>query len=160
MRSLALSACAGLVVSGLTALAQEAPVDWKVLATEFSQDSATAEAKYQGTMITVSGPVSAIEAGDMTVDDPSVAVTLSTVDGPGSVVKCLFENEDQSTRTELYVPDDGSEVIQRKRDSAGNVLSSEPIIQTGQQIVVTGSFLGYQAGNIVLQHCRLIGGAR
>jgi hypothetical protein len=111
-------------------------------------------------MITVTGPVSAIEAGDMTVDDPSVAVTLSTTDGPGSVVKCLFENEDQSSRTELYVPGDNSEVIQRKRDAAGNVLSSEPFIQTGQVIVVSGSFLGYEAGNIVLQHCRMIRGAQ
>jgi hypothetical protein len=140
--------------------AQDSPLDWKTLATEFSQDAAAAQAKYQGKMIVVTGPVSAIAAGDMTVDDPSVAVTLSTDDGPGSVVKCLFENEDQSSRTELYVPGDNSEVIQRKRDAAGNVLSSEPLIQTGQVIAVSGSFLGYQAGNIVLQHCRIFSGGQ
>ncbi len=149
-----------LLCSATLALAQEPSVDWKTLAAEFSQDAATAEAKYQGKMLTVTGPVSAIAAGDMTVDDPSVAVTFSSSDGPGTVVKCLFENEDQPNRTELYVPGDGSEVILRKRDSAGNVLSSQPLIQTGQQIVVTGSFMGYQAGSIVLQHCRLVGGAQ
>jgi hypothetical protein len=33
------------------------------------------------------------------------------------------------------------------------------MVQTGQQIVVTGSFLEFDAGDIVLQHCRLAGGA-
>jgi hypothetical protein len=160
MKYPALIVFAGLIVSVSILSAQDAPLDWKMLSTEFSQDAAAAQAKYQGKMITVTGPVSAIAAGDMTVDDPSVAVTLSTTDGPGSVVKCLFENEDQSNRTELYVPGDSSEVIQRKRDASGNVLSSEPLIQTGQVIVVSGSFLGYQAGNIVLQHCRILPGAQ
>lgn len=156
MKLRVLSAMAGLILSTSGLLAQQAPVDWKTLATEFSQDAAAAEAKYQGKMITVTGPVSAIEAGDMTVDNPSVAVTLSTTDDPGYVVKCLLENEDESNRTELYVPDDGSEVIQRKRDASGNVLSSRSLIQTGQTVVCIGSFLGYQAGSVVLQHCRLV----
>lgn len=136
-------------------LAQQAPVDWKTLATEFSQDEAAAQAKYQGQMITVTGPVSAIAQGDMTTDDPAVAVTLSTPDGPGPDVKCLFQNEDLEPNTEIYVPDDGSEAILRKRDAVGNVVSSQPMVQSGQQVVVTGSFLEYDAGDIVLQHCRL-----
>ena len=135
--------------------AQQEPVDWKTLATEFSEDEAAAQAKYQGQMITVTGPVASIAQGDMTTDDPAVAVTLSTPDGPGPDVKCLFQNEDLEPNTELYVPDDGSEAIVRKRDAIGNVISSQPMVQSGQQIVVTGSFFEYDAGDIVLQHCRL-----
>jgi hypothetical protein len=148
-----------VALSTLPLLAQDGPVDWKTLATEFSQDAAAAQAKYQGQMLTVTGPVSSIAQGDMTTDNPSVAVTLSTPDGPGPDVKCLFQNEDLAVNSELYVPDDGSEAVLRKRDSAGNVISSEPIMQTGQQIVVTGSFLSFDAGDIVLQHCKLSGSA-
>jgi hypothetical protein len=139
--------------------AQDAPVDWKTLATEFSEDAAAAQAKYQGKIITVSGPVSSIAQGDMTTDNPAVAVTISTPDGPGPDVKCLFQNEDMAVNSEIYVPDDGSEAILRKRDPIGNVISSEPLVQTGQQIVVSGSFLNFDAGDIVLQHCRLSGAA-
>ena len=110
-------------------------------------------------MITVTGPVSGIAQGDMTTDNPAVAVTLSTPAGPGPDVKCLFQNEDLAPNSEIYVPSDGSEAILRKRDNVGNVISSEPMVQTGQQIVVTGSFLEFDAGDIVLQHCRLAGGA-
>lgn len=151
-----------LLLTGLclnSASAQDAPVDWKTLATEFSEDAAAAQAKYQGQMITVSGPVSAIAQGDMTTDNPAVAVTLSTTDGPGPDVKCLFQNEDLAVNTEIYVPDDGSEAILRKRDPVGNVISSEPFVQSGQQVTVTGSFLSFDAGDIVLQHCRMAGGA-
>ena len=148
-----------VALSALPLFAQDGPVDWKTLATEFSQDAAAAQAKYLGQMLTVTGPVSSIAAGDMTTDNPAVAVTLSTPDGPGPDVKCLFQNEDLAVNSELYVPDDGSEAILRKRDSAGNVISSEPIVQAGQQIVVTGSFLSFDAGDIVLQHCRLSGSA-
>ena len=138
---------------------QNAPVDWLTLATEFSQDEAAASAKYAGLMLTVTGPVSSIAQGDMTVDDPSVAVFLSTQAGPGPDVKCLFENEDLAPNTQLYVPADGSEILLRKVDQIGNETGSSPLIQTGQQIVVTGSFLGFEAGDIVLRHCRLAGGA-
>ncbi len=148
-----------VALSALPLLAQEGPVDWRTLATEFSQDAAEAQTKYQGQMLTVTGPVFSIAQGDMTTDNPAVAVTLSTPDGPGPDVKCLFQNEDLAVNSELYVPDDGSEAVLRKRDSAGNVISSEPIVQTGQQIVVTGSFLSFDAGDIVLQHCRLSGSA-
>lgn len=137
--------------------AQEGPVDWQVLAGEFAQDAAAAEAKYQGQMLTVTGPVAGIAQGDMTTDSPSVAVRLSTPDGSGPGIKCLFEAEDLAQNTEIYVPDDGSEAILRKRDTAGNLISSEPFVQTGQQITVTGSFLGFQVGDVVLQHCRLAG---
>ena len=152
-----LPALAALFVSH--AFAQEPPVDWKILATEFSEDAVAAGAKYQGKMITVSGPVSSIAQGDMTTDNPAVAVILSTTDGPGPDVKCLFQNEDLEVNTEIYVPGDGSEAILRKRDPAGNVLSSEPFVQSGQQVTVTGSFLNFDAGDIVLQHCRMAGGA-
>ncbi|MBU3666135.1 MAG: hypothetical protein FGM15_09725 [Chthoniobacterales bacterium] len=135
--------------------AQQAPVDWKTLAAEFAQDQAAATAKYQGKLITVTGPVASIAAGDMTVDDPSVAVILSSADGPGPDVKCLFQNEDLPVGTEIYVTGDGSEAILRKKDSAGNLTSSEPLVDVGQQIVATGSFLSYDGGDIVLQHCRL-----
>jgi len=140
-----------------SALAQDAPVDWRTIATEFSQDQAAAEAKYQGKMLTVTGPVSAIAAGDDTLDDPSVAVTLSTQDGPGPDVKCLFENEDLEPNTQLYVPDDGSEVQIRTVDQVGNETGSKPLIETGQQITVTGSYVEFDAGDIVLRHCRLAG---
>jgi hypothetical protein len=146
-----------LLASVLAASAQDAPVDWKTLATEFSQDQAAAEAKYQGKMITVTGPVSDIQNGDMTLDDPSLAVTLSTPDGPGPDVKCLFENSDLAPQTEYGMPDDNSEAVIRKRDSAGNVVQSQPFVQTGQQVTVTGSFVNFEAGDIVLRHCRLAG---
>ena len=142
-----------------TAIAQDAPVDWRTIATEFSQDQAAAEAKYQGKMITVTGPVSAIAGGDMTVDSPAVAVTLSTQNGPGPDVKCLFENEDLEPNTQLYVPDDGSEVQIRNVDQVGNETGSKPLIETGQQITVTGSYVEFDAGDIVLRHCRLVGGS-
>jgi hypothetical protein len=148
-----------LCLTANVATAQSTPVDWQTLATEFSQDEAAASNKYQGQMITVTGPVSGIAQGDMTTDNPAVAVTLSTPAGPGPDVKCLFQNEDLAPNSEIYVPSDGSEAILRKRDNAGNVISSEPMVQTGQQIVVTGSFLEFDAGDIVLQHCRLAGGA-
>ena len=148
-----------LCLAANLAPAQSAPVDWQTLATEFSQDEAAASNKYQGQMITVTGPVSGIAQGDMTTDNPAVAVTLSTPAGPGPDVKCLFQNEDLAPNSEIYVPSDGSEAILRKRDNVGNVISSEPMVQTGQQIVVTGSFLEFDAGDIVLQHCRLAGGA-
>lgn len=148
-----------LCLAANVATAQNTPVDWQTLATEFSQDEAAASNKYQGQMITVTGPVSGIAQGDMTTDNPAVAVTLSTPTGPGPDVKCLFQNEDLAPNSEIYVPSDGSEAILRKRDNVGNVISSEPMVQTGQQIVVTGSFLEFDAGDIVLQHCRLAGGA-
>jgi hypothetical protein len=155
MKTLALTLVAAFSVA--SALAQDAATDWRTIATEFSQDQAAAEAKYQGRMITVSGPVSAIAEGDMTVDDPSVAVTLSTQDGPGPDVKCLFENEDLEPNTQLDVPDDGSEVIIRTVDQIGNVTGSRPFIQSGQQITVSGSYVEFDAGDIVLRHCRLAG---
>ena len=148
-----------LCLAANVATAQSTPVDWQTLATEFSQDEAAASNKYQGQMITVTGPVSGIAQGDMTTDNPAVAVTLSTPAGPGPDVKCLFQHEDLAPNSEIYVPSDGSEAILRKRDNVGNVISSEPMVQTGQQIVVTGSFLEFDAGDIVLQHCRLAGGA-
>lgn len=148
-----------LCLAANVATAQSTPVDWQTLATEFSQDEAAASNKYQGQMITVTGPVSGIAQGDMTTDNPAVAVTLCTPAGPGPDVKCLFQNEDLAPNSEIYVPSDGSEAILRKRDNVGNVISSEPMVQTGQQIVVTGSFLEFDAGDIVLQHCRLAGGA-
>jgi hypothetical protein len=148
-----------LCLAANVATAQSTPVDWQTLATEFSQDEGAASSKYQGQMITVTGPVSGIAQGDMTTDNPAVAVTLSTPAGPGPDVKCLFQNEDLAPNSEIYVPNDGSEAILRKRDNVGNVISSEPMVQTGQQIVVTGSFLEFDAGDIVLQHCRLAGGA-
>ena len=148
-----------LCLAANVATAQSTPVDWQTLATEFSQDEAAASNKYQGQMITVTGPVSGIAQGDMTTDNPAVAVTLSTPAGPGPDVKCLFQNEDLAPNSEIYVPSDGSEAILRKRDNVGNVISSEPMVQTGQQIVVTGSFLEFDAGDIVLQHCRLAGRA-
>lgn len=148
------------VVSALfvsSALAQDAPIDWRAIATEFSQDQAGAEAKYQGKMLTITGPVSAIAGGDDTLDNPSVAVTLSAQDGPGPDVKCLFENEDLEPNTQLYVPDDGSEVQIRTVDQVGNETGSKPLIETGQQITVTGSYVEFDAGDIVLRHCRLAG---
>ena len=148
-----------LCLAANVATAQSTPVDWQTLAAEFSQDEAAASNKYQGQMITVTGPVSCIAQGDMTTDNPAVGVTLSTPAGPGPDVKCLFQNEDLAPNSEIYVPSDGSEAILRKRDNVGNVISSEPMVQTGQQIVVTGSFLEFDAGDIVLQHCRLAGGA-
>jgi len=126
---------------------------------EFSHDQAAAEAKYQGKILTVSGPVSEIAGGDMTVESPAVAVTLATTDGPGPDVKCLFENSDLEPKTQLYVPDDGSEVQLRTVDGVGNETSSKPMAETGQQLTVTGSFVNFEAGDVVLRHCRLGGSA-
>ena len=155
----AIAFCFFLSLAAQLASGQTTPVDWQTLAAEFAHDEAAASTKYQGQMITVTGPVSGIAQGDMTTDNPAVAVTLSTSAGPGPDVKCLFQNEDLAQNTEIYVPDDGSEAVLRKRDTIGNVISSEPLVQTGQQVVVTGSFLRFDAGDIVLQHCRLAGGA-
>jgi len=138
------------------AMAQDAPVDWKTIASEFTEDAAAAQAKYQGRMIAVTGPVSAIAAGDMTTEsDPAVAVTLSAADGPGPEVKCLFENEDLEPKQQLYVPGDNSEVLLRTTDGAGNVTASQPLIEAGQEVTVSGSFFGYVAGDIVIRHARL-----
>ena len=143
-----------------SAAAQDAPVDWKTLAAEFTEDAAAAQAKYQGRMITVTGPVSAIAAGDMTTEsDPAVAVTLSSPDGPGPDVKCLFENEDLEPNQQLYVPGDNSEVLLRTTDGVGNVTGSQPMIEAGQEVSVSGSFFGYVAGDIVIRHARLASGA-
>lgn len=143
-----------------TATAQDAAVDWKTIASEFTEDAAAAQAKYQGRMLTVSGPVSAIAAGDMTTEsDPAVAVTLSAPDGPGPDVKCLFENEDLEPNRQLYVPGDNSEVLLRTTDGTGNVTGSRPLIEAGQQVTVSGSFFGYVAGDIVIRHARLAGPA-
>lgn len=145
-----------LITAVASAMAQEAPVDWKTIASEFTQDAAAAQAKYQGRMITVTGPVSAIAAGDMTTEsDPAVAVTLSAPDGPGPDVKCLFENEDLEPNQQLYVPGDNSEVLLRTTDGAGNVTGSQPLIEAGQEVTVSGSFFGYVAGDIVIRHARL-----
>jgi hypothetical protein len=149
-----------LLATTALVVAQDAPVDWKTIATEFSADVATAQAKYQGKMITVTGPVSSIAGGDMTLDTPSVSIALSTEDGPGPDVKCLFENSDLEPNTQIFVPDDGSEATLRKLDTAGNVLSTQTLAQTGQQLVITGSFFGYSGGDIVLRHCRIAGGGR
>lgn len=149
-----------LATASLALAQDDAPVDWKTVATEFSQDQAAAEAKYEGKMITVTGPVSAVAGGDMTLDNPSVAVTLSTQDGPGPDVKCLFENEDLGPNTQLYVSDDGGEALIKTVDPTGNVTGSRPFVQTGQQITVTGSYVEFDAGDIVLRHCRLVGGTQ
>jgi len=149
-----------LLIGAVPAAAQDAPIDWKTIASEFTEDAAAAQAKYQGRVITVTGPVSAIEAGDMTTEtDPAVAVTLSTPDGPGPDVKCLFENEDLQPNQQLYVPGDNSEVLIRTTDGIGNVTGSRPFIQSGQEVTVSGSFFGYIAGEIVIRHARLAGGA-
>jgi hypothetical protein len=147
-----------VALSVSSALAQDAPIDWRTIATEFSQDQAAAETKYQGRMITVSGPVSSIAEGDMTTEStPAVAVILSTQDGPGPDVKCLFENGDLEPNTQLSVTDDASEVLIRTVDQIGNETGSKPFIQTGQQITVSGSYFESDAGDIVLRHCRLVG---
>jgi hypothetical protein len=156
MKTFSLTLVAALSVS--SALAQDAPIDWRTIATEFSQDQAAAETKYQSRMITVSGPVSSIAEGDMTTEStPAVAVILSTADGPGPDVKCLFENGDLEPNTQLAVNDDASEVLIRTVDQIGNETGSKPFIQTGQQITVSGSYLEFDAGDIVLRHCRLVG---
>jgi hypothetical protein len=156
MKTFSLTLVAALSVS--SALAQDAPIDWRTIAAEFSQDQAAAETKYQGRMITVSGPVSSIAEGDMTTEStPAVAVILSTADGPGPDVKCLFENGDLEPNTQLAVSDDASEVLIRTVDQIGNETGSKPFIQTGQQITVSGSYLEFDAGDIVLRHCRLVG---
>jgi hypothetical protein len=156
MKTFSLTLVAALSVS--SALAQDAPIDWRTIAAEFSQDQAAAETKYQGRMITVSGPVSSIAEGDMTTEStPAVAVILSTQDGPGPDVKCLFENGDLEPNTQLAVNDDASEVLIRTVDQIGNETGSKPFIQTGQQITVSGSYLEFDAGDIVLRHCRLVG---
>jgi len=156
MKTFSLMLVVALSVS--SALAQDAPIDWRTIATEFSQDQAAAETKYQGRMITVSGPVSSIAEGDMTTEStPAVAVILSTQDGPGPDVKCLFENGDLEPNTQLAVNDDASEVLIRTVDQIGNETGSKPFIQTGQQITVSGSYLEFDAGDIVLRHCRLVG---
>ena len=156
MKTFSLTLVVALSVS--SALAQDAPIDWRTIATEFSQDQAAAETKYQGRMITVSGPVSSIAEGDMTTEStPAVAVILSTADGPGPDVKCLFENGDLEPNTQLAVSDDASEVLIRTVDQIGNETGSKPFIQTGQQITVSGSYLEFDAGDIVLRHCRLVG---
>ena len=158
MKTFSLTLVAALSVA--SALAQDAPIDWRTIATEFSQDQAAAEAKYQGRMITVTGPVSSIAEGDMTTEStPAVAVILSTQDGPGPDVKCLFENEDLEPNTQLAVTDDASEVLIRTVDQVGNETGSRPFIQSGQQITVSGSFFEFDAGDIVLRHCRMAGGA-
>lgn len=148
------AACIALAFP-FVARAQNAPVDWKTLAAEFSKDEAAASAKYQGQMLAVSGPVAAIAAGDMTLDDPSVAVTLSTPDGPGPDVKCLFEQQDLEPNTETQVTGDNSEVLLCTMSEAGAVLASKPMVQLGQNVTVTGTFVGYEAGDIVFRHCRL-----
>jgi hypothetical protein len=156
MKTFSLTLVVALSVS--SALAQDAPIDWRTIATEFSQDQAAAETKYQGRMITVSGPVSSIAEGDMTTEStPAVSVILSTADGPGPDVKCLFENGDLEPNTQLAVTDDASEVLIRTVDQIGNETGSKPFIQTGQQITVSGSYLEFDAGDIVLRHCRLVG---
>jgi hypothetical protein len=156
MKTFSLTLVVALSVS--SALAQDAPIDWRTIATEFSQDQAAAETKYQSRMITVSGPVSSIAEGDMTTEStPAVAVILSTQDGPGPDVKCLFENGDLEPNTQLAVSDDASEVLIRTVDQIGNETGSKPFIQTGQQITVSGSYLEFDAGDIVLRHCRLVG---
>ena len=156
MKTFSLTLVVALSVS--SALAQDAPIDWRTVATEFSQDQAAAETKYQGRMITVSGPVSSIAEGDMTTEStPAVAVILSTQDGPGPDVKCLFENGDLEPNTQLAVTDDASEVLIRTVDQIGNETGSKSFIQTGQQITVSGSYLEFDAGDIVLRHCRLVG---
>lgn len=129
------------------------------MATEFSEDSSAALEKYQNRVLTVTGPVSAIAQGDMTTSSPSVALTLSTQDGPGPDVKCLFENDDLQVNTEYEVPGDNSEVRLITRDSAGNITSTEPFADLGQQVTITGSFFGFNAGDIVLRHCRMGAGA-
>ncbi len=145
-----------LLCAATATLAQDAPVDWRTLAAEFTADAAAAQAKYQGRMITVTGPVASIAAGDMTTEsDPAVAVTLSAADGPGPDVKCLFENEDLEPNQQLYVPGGNSEVLLRTTDGVGNVTGSQPFIQTGQDVTISGSFFGYVAGDIVIRHARL-----
>jgi hypothetical protein len=158
MKTLLAPLLAVLCVSVVSA--QDAPVDWQTLATEFSADAAAAGAKYQGRMLTVTGPVSSIAQGDMTLEGtPAVAVVLSTADGAGPDVKCLFEQEDLEPGQQLFVPGDNSEVILRTTDDAGQVTGSRPLVQTGQQIVVTGTFVNFDAGDIVLRHARLAGGS-
>jgi hypothetical protein len=94
-----------------------------------------------------------------TESTPAVAVILSTQDGPGPDVKCLFENEDLEPNTQLAVTDDASEVLIRTVDQVGNETGSRPFLQSGQQITVSGSFFEFDAGDIVLRHCRMAGGA-
>lgn len=139
--------------------AQTPAVDWTTIATEFADDAAAAQAKYQDQVVTVTGPISAIAAGDMTVGNPSVAVTLSTENGPAASVKCLFENMDLEPNTEIQVPDEAGEALLIKRDSSGNITSSSPIFGVGQKITVTGDYIDFSAGDVVLRHCRIAGGS-
>lgn len=146
------------LLAPVIARGQDVPVDWSTLAAEFTKDVAAAEAKYQDKMLTVTGPVSAIAQGDMTLDNPSIAVTLSTADGPGSDVKLLFEPQDLEPNTQIHVSGDNSEALIQKLSPAGKVESSRPMIQIGQQVTATGTFIDYQGGDIVLRHAKLGGG--
>lgn len=147
------------LIAPLTLCAQSVPLDWQTLAAEFSKDAAAAEAKYQGKMLTVTGPVSAVAQGDMTLDIPSVAVTLAASNGAAPDVKLLFEPGDLEPNTEIHVTGDNSEALLRRLSPAGKVESSRPLVQIGQQVTATGSFMDYEAGDIILRHARLSGGA-
>lgn len=143
-----------VALAPVVALAQDAPIDWKVLATEFSKDSSTAEAKYQGKVLTVTGPISAVGTGD--TDKPCVEITISSNDGPGPDVKCQFDPSDLEPNIELFVEDGGSEVLRRRRDEAGKLLESKPFAEVGQQITVKGTFADFDAGDIVIGHARKV----
>lgn len=145
------------LLAPVAARGQDAPVDWATLAAEFTKDLAAAEAKYQDKMLTVTGPVSSIAQGDMTLDNPSVAVTLSTADGPGSDVKLLFEPEDLEPSTQIQVSGDNSEALIQKLSPEGKVETSRAMIQIGQQVTATGTFIDYQGGDIVLRHAKMAG---
>ena len=143
-----------LALAPVAALAQDAPIDWKTLAAEFAKDSAAAETKYQGKMLTVTGPVSAVSSGD--TDTPSVQVTLSDASGPGPDVKCSFDPADREPNTELYVGDGSNEVLLRRRDETGRLLESKPFAEIGQQFTVRGTFSDFDAGDIIISHARKI----
>ena len=70
-----------LATSSLAFAQDGAPVDWKTVATEFSQDQAAAEAKYQGKIITVTGPVR-VAAQKPTRSTPLSPIAPETVTRP------------------------------------------------------------------------------
>ena len=141
--------------SSLSPLPSDGVVPLKVIAGDFAADQNAAVGKYSGRRITVVGRVSAVS--NPSSENKVLTVTLQDPSASQPAVKAEFLYGAIPVNSEIQVDDNNGAVANLvRRDSAGNILSTEPYISVGQKVAIKGDFKELKVGDIILTACKKV----
>jgi hypothetical protein len=141
--------------STLAPLPENGVVPLKVIAGDFAADQNAAVGKYTGRRITVVGRVSAVS--NPSSENKVLTVTLQDASASLPAVKANFLYGAIPVNSEIQVDDnDGTVANLVRRDSAGNILSTDPYISVGQKVAIKGDFKELKVGDIILTACKKV----